>query len=303
MVPVSPAPQVVILLATCPRYRWIARLTKDQIDVHWSDHPPIFFCGLPPDPGWNHLFLVNEVTDWLGILAAAVRDLIARGFTQVYLILDDHLPLGRCHQTFLNEVLPRQMVILAAQYIGLHGWGQGRPVNGQVLGREFFRLEHVSRDYLWKFQLHPALWNLFFLEQLATSLQEKLPVEDHHPWAFERRAGDPRLALPEGREPKAYRVCGARTTRNRWRLPVLASVLLAGKGFRFLAGKIGGAPAWKALDDRLTFLTRYYEGPYPLFWEGALRKGEPNRFFLRFLKFSGQRKTIDRFYAFREDQT
>ena len=204
----------------------------------------------------NHLPLVNETSDWLGILDSGVQFLIGRDYNQVYLILDDHLPLGPCRPDYLNEVLPRQMGSLKALYIGLNGWGQGRPVTGRVLGQDYSWMENVSRTYPWKFQLHPALWDLSFLNQLLTLLLENLNPEQHTPWVFERRAGDPQFPLPEDWKERAYRICGARTTKNRFRFLVMASALLAFKGSRFLAGKIGGTNAWKALDNRFTFLTR-----------------------------------------------
>lgn len=295
-------PQSCLLITTCDRYRWMARLTRQQIERHWPGHPPIFFCGLTHIPEPDHLPLVNEPSDWLGILNSATQALIGHGYRQAYLVLDDHLPLGPCHGDYLNEVLPRQMASLEAGYIGLNGWGQGRPVTGRLLGRDYSWLENVSRTYPWKFQLHPALWNLTFLKELLTLLLEHLTPEQHTPWVFERRAGDPQFPLSRDWQERAYRICGARTTKNRLRLKFVASSLTVFKGSRYLAGKMGGEKAWQAVDERFTFLTRYYEGPYPIFWEGALRKGEPNRYLIQFLKFLHQTETLNRLHAFQKAQ-
>ena len=107
-----------------PSYEWycvLAGFTASQIDCHWRDHPPIYFCGLSAPTRKNDAFLVlrRDSDDWLSILIDAVREVQERGFEAVYLILDDHPPRGSCEASTLNEALPAILDTLEAGTISM----------------------------------------------------------------------------------------------------------------------------------------------------------------------------------------
>ena len=275
---------VCILISTCEKYRRLAEFTGRMIVRYWADHPPLFFSGCPEGPAEHWLPLKNHPADWMGITRNAVEELARRGHRQCYLILDDHPPLFHCNEFHLNATLPELMKKLGAVYIGLNGWGQGKAPNGVVLGREFFWLENVSSGFLWKFQLHPALWNLDALGEILDVLMRELPPEARSPWAFERRAGNENAKLRQDLKRRAYRVCGERMSRSRLRTYGFKLERLGFRTFRFAVGKLFGQDAWSRVDERYGFVLRYYDGPYPLLWSGATRKGQINPEFLRYLK-------------------
>ncbi len=273
-----------VLISTCDKYRTLAEFTGRVIERYWPDHPPIYFCGCTNPPAENWLPLRRPSADWMGITQEAVRDLERRRYTKCYLILDDQPPLYPCHERHLNDTIPRLLDKLDAAYIGLSGWGQGRPLNGTLLGADCFWLENVSTEYLWKFQLHPALWRVGALDEILTMLRRELPEDSHTPWAFERKAGASAANLPDNLKRGAYRICGERMSRNVTRRALVTAERSLFWAFRFLAGRLFGANVWRRLDEAFGFLSQYYEGPYPLIWSGVTRKGQINPQFVRFLK-------------------
>ncbi len=110
-----------ILIPSYDGYRSLAGFTANQIDHHWRDHPPIYFCGLSAPAHKNDLllFLRRQSSDWLSILIDAVHEVKERGFKAVYLILDDHPPLGPCEANTLNQTLPATLERLEAGTISL----------------------------------------------------------------------------------------------------------------------------------------------------------------------------------------
>lgn len=278
-----------ILTPTWVGYRRLAELTTRVIDRHWPDHPPIFYCGVPGREDEPWLALRDDPADWIGFVHRAVRELRQRGYHRCYLVLEDHLPVFPCHAVHLNRTLPRLGDELDAAYVGLNGWGQGRPPAGVVLGPKRGWLEHLSREFLWKFQLHPALWRLDALEAILEALVAELPLELRTPWAFERRAGRADARIPEALKDGAYRVCGERMTAGPARAARVQLERFAAKAIRFAAGRLLGQPAWTRVDRLVAFLFQYYEGPYPLFLSGIMTKARLNRALIRFLRLHGQR--------------
>ena len=78
------------------------------------------------------LKLRRDPVDWIGVTLDAVQDLLSHGYRSVYLVLDDHPPLGRCQPNLLNNVLPKILFERDATNISLFGSGQGRQVEGQT---------------------------------------------------------------------------------------------------------------------------------------------------------------------------
>jgi len=278
-----------ILVSTCERYSTLAEYTAGLIDRRWPDHPPLFFCGAPPR-GANWLPLLDDPRDWMAITRRAVADLQARGVRWLYLVLDDHPPLGPCHAHHLNVDLPEWLGRLEAVYIGLNGYGQGKSRVGERLGAEFASIERLPEDFLWKFQLHPALWAVDGLLALLDELMAATaPGAARSPWAFERKAGALDGPVPQSLRASTYRICGRRLSANPLRAAAHRAARFGVRIARYVVGLARGPEAWARLDARVRFLFHYYDGPYPLFWAGAMTRGAPNVEYLRFLRFTGRR--------------
>jgi len=286
-----------ILVCTCERYRSLAEFTAARLDAMWQPHPPLYFCGAGEgDARW--LPLRDDPRDWMAITRRAVAALAERGARWVYLVLDDHPPLGRCHGRHLNRDLPAWLDRLDAVYIGLNGYGQGKPRVGQIVPGDYGGLERLPEDFLWKFQLHPALWSVPGLIDLLDRLMAATePGAARSPWAFERMAGAASGPAPASLRTRAYRVCGRRLSARRLHGVAHGGVRFCARVARYVAGLAGGADAWKRVDEQVRFLFHYYDGPYPLFWAGAMTRGAPNPEYARYLRYAGRRadrKAFDR---------
>lgn len=270
----------------------MALFTVERLRAFWPGHPPLFSCGLEaPLAGCEPLKLRNLAADWMAVTHSAVVDLQARGIRQAYVILDDHPPMARCHAGHLNETIPAMMDELGATSIALSGYGQRRRRFGPVVRWREWTVDHVPGDELWKFPLHPALWNLEALEAILKFLLETLPVKEHTPWAFERKGGDPKAALPEKWKISCYRLCGEQMTARpafALRHVPLRTAQLAADGVRFASRLLGGADARAYADHDYRWLDCPYDGPYPLFWSGLMTKGAINPHLARFLRATGQ---------------
>ena len=277
-----------ILIPTFDKFRIVADLTRAKLDQHWPGHPPIFFCGLSgTSPDGTRLELRDDPADWMAVARSAAVDLQQRGFRHCYLILDDHPPMGRCHSRHLHETLPRLMDERTACYINLQGWGQHRPRQGEDLGAEYFHLERTGHEYPWKFALHPGLWNLRAFTVLLDALLRNPDPAERTCWKFERRAGHPDFELPAELRGSAYRVCGtAMAARPLRRLYACfrRAELFAFDVLRFLLRVLAGQKARDRFDAQYLGVYHFYDGPYPLFWSGLMKKGRLNNdlvFFLR----------------------
>ena len=181
---------------------------------------------------------------------------------------------------------------LDAAYIGLNGWGQGKPRRGQVLGAEHAWVERVAPDFPWKFQLHPALWRLTALGEILDVLVDSLPLERRSPWAFERRAGDVQAAVPDRLKGSAYRVCGRRLAEHPGMSALTSAERLAARLLTAGAGRMLGDRARTAVDAAVACLRDCYVGPYPLFRSGMLVKGRRNETLVRFLVLHGRWRLV-----------
>jgi hypothetical protein len=278
---------LAILVVTCERYRALAELTGRVLDRHWAGHPPTFYCGAPGAAGATWLPLDDDPADWMAIVRRAVADLRARGFEQGYLILEDHLPLFPCHAGHLGETLPGLMATLGAAFVGLNGWGQGKPRGGERLDPARFAIERLDPAFPWKFQLHPALWRLSALAEILEALLRTLPPGRRSPWAFERAAGGPDATIPAPLKRQAYRVWGEGMTARPGRARRLGVERALARLARAAAGRLGGEGAWRRVDELVRPLFGYYEGPYPLFRSGVLVRGRLNPDLVRFLRVHG----------------
>lgn len=131
-----------ILIPSHVGYWSLAIFTASQIDRCWKDYPPIFVCGL------------DQLKQKDGV--GEVRQ---RGFEVVYLILDDHPPMGLCRDDIPNYVLPEILQRLGADNISLFGSGQGRGIEGRVFRELGIGIERLPESYRWRYSLHPGLWS------------------------------------------------------------------------------------------------------------------------------------------------
>lgn len=274
----SNSSDVCILVPTCDRYRPVAEWTARRIGVDWRDHPPLFPHGL------------GDSRDWMTVALDGVRRRIEDGFRWIYLILDDHPPVGKCHSDVLNRRLPALAARLGAVNICLLGWGQRREREGEVLPAEDGALRRNDMSFRWKFSLHPALWNAESLRDLLEIRLGQFAGNERTAWNFERHRDAPGGPVGPNLLENTYRVDGARmAVRGSALGEILRQPALSGFDvFRFVLRIAGGQRRRDEFDRNHLWLYHYYRGPYPMLWSGAMRQGAPSRDFENFLRFTGR---------------
>ncbi|MGA1123527.1 MAG: hypothetical protein ACO3YO_02935 [Chthoniobacterales bacterium] len=281
---------VGILFSTCNRYRPVAEWTESLIDRTWADHPPLRRWGL------------GDERDWMTVTRDGVAAMQREGFRWIYLILDDHPPVGPCRAEALNQTLPALAEKLQAVNISLLGWGQRRGREGTPLGRENSFLLRNDRGYRWKFSLHPALWSVEkFLELLDIRISQFEPPA-RTPWNFERHLDAPDGPVGEDLLNGTYRVDGNTLAAGSHLKDALVRepLLFAFDMWRFFIRILRGQERRDAFDRDHLWLYHYYRGPYPILWSGAVRAGKPSRDFENFLRFTGRRNLAHEWRAVRE---
>ncbi len=277
--------KVCVLISTFERYRVLAEFTERRIREYWAKVPEIRYAGLADHAAG--LELRDDPRNWMRVTRSACDDLMADGFDAAYVILDDHPPMDRCFARHLNRTIPRMMADLDAVSVSLSGWGQGREVYGTKVKSEGFTLDRCGKDAEWKYTLHPTLWRLADLREILDRLIAILPEAEQNPWAFERRGGAPDVDLPERLKTGCYRVEGRALAlkpcaRKLRVLRVMTDL------YRYGIRRLMGDLARDAVDGELMGVHHAYNGPYPLFWSGILRKGKLNPDFLFYLKLTGR---------------
>lgn len=281
-------PKVAILVSTFDRYERLARWTVARIERLWLGHPPVFFSGLSVG-SQDCLPYQFDPKDWMGVSLSAVEALLEKAFTHVYLILDDHPPLGACHYEFLNYRLPELAGKLDASHISLLGYGQHRKVEGHVLGREFDYLERLDVGYRWKFSLHPGLWNLVDLKFLLLDRMRQYGDGSRTPWNFERHRDEFDGGVQRKLGERCYRIRGDvhDIASGLYLRPLLASARFFADIEMFLARIVWGATARERSEIERFWLYGYFGGPYPIFWSGCLRQGKVHGDFEKWLSIFG----------------
>jgi hypothetical protein len=282
--------RVCILLSTCDRYLPVAQWTESLIGRTWTHHPPLRRWGLGDD------------RDWMTVTRDGVAAMQREGFRWIYLILDDHPPVGPCRAEALNQTLPALAEKLQAVNISLLGWGQRRGREGTPLGRENSFLLRNDRGYRWKFSLHPALWSVEkFLELLDIRISQFEPPA-RTPWNFERHLDAPDGPVGEDLLNGTYRVDGNTLAAGSHLKDALVRepLLFAFDMWRFFIRILRGQERRDAFDRDHLWLYHYYRGPYPILWSGAVRAGKPSRDFENFLRFTGRRNLAHEWRAVRE---
>jgi hypothetical protein len=273
-----------ILISTFDRYESLARWTAGRIQAEWQNPPPVFFSGLSKQsqdsPGFT-----GDSKDWMGVTLQAVQFLRGRGFSNCYLILDDHPPMGSCHARFLNEILPRLAQRIDAAHISLLGYGQHRRREGRLFKKDGVRLEQLPLSYRWKFSLHPGLWSLVDLEFVLERRMIAYAGTQRSPWNFERHRDAAEDAVSKKCGNRCYRVHGSSSgckispRIGAWE----AALRLEADIAMFLAKLLGGAAARARKEKETHWRFGHYAGPYPIYWSGCLRQGKVHADFEKWL--------------------
>ncbi len=282
--------EVCIFLSTCDRYRAVAEWTESLIGRNWHNHPPLRRWGL----GDDH--------DWMTVTRDGVLAMQREGFRWIYLVLDDHPPVGPCQADILNRTLPALAEKLQAVNISLLGWGQRRGREGIRLRRGYGSLLRNDPGYRWKFSLHPALWSVEKLLELLDIRISQFEPMARTPWNFERHRDAADGPVPAELLSGTYRVDGhAFAVGSRCKDALVREPLLFGFDvWRFFLRILRGQERRDAFDRDNLWLYHYYRGPYPILWSGAVRAGKPSRDFENFLRFTGRRAMSEEWRTVRE---
>ena len=280
-----------ILICTYEANQALALFTAKQITSLWNNHPPIFFCGLNGSDDGSFLDLRSDSSDWLGIIIDAVDELIKKRFELVYIVLDDHPPLGLCEEKTLNEVLPNALIQLEAIHISLLGSGYGRELLGEEIQLCGIAVEALPDSYRWRYSLHPGIWHLKSFRDLLVILEaESIPPKGRSPWEFERICGSEKFLTRLRSTRRCFRITASLPSaviRDQMFSALLRSM---GKVMRTVAGVLGGSKAWVAVSQRFDFVNHYYPGIYPVFWRGVLVQGAINPELVKFCRIFRKKK-------------
>lgn len=287
---------IAILLPTCDAYLPVADFTLRRLDAWWPGHPEIYVSGLDRGSAarGRRLPATADPRDWVGLTLDAVSRLRGLGHEWLYLILDDHPPLGPCNADYLNRRLPENARTLGAVQVNLLGWDQHQPQQGAVLGGERLGWQRNDPSFRWKFSLHPGFWHVLSFEAMLLQLRSTSPGATSAR-VFESRMDDACRQLDPGLLERTYRIRGdGFSARSRWyesrasRRAALKLGQLCG-----LAARLGGGRARAAVDAAFQTYLRYGNGPYPMYWSGLVRQGRRHEEALRFLGWSGNRGLAD----------
>jgi len=270
-----------ILMPSAPRYEPLTRWTTAQIERFWPNHPEIFVCGVSN----NLLPLRDDPADWMRVVRSACADLRARGFAQAYVILDDHAPIAPCNDEFLKNTLPRMMLELKATCILAGGFGPLIARKSQILEWETWRVECLPLSAPFKLGLHPALWDLGRMQSILEILIERLPQDQHTPWAFERIGSDVQSSgLPIEWLSSCWRLDAMQTSD-----PAAAALHAFPDRLRQYACRLGYLFG-RALErpEAPDPLRHPRIGPYPCFWSGVMKKGSLNEEYLAYARIKGR---------------
>ncbi len=282
--------RLCVLITVYHPYRWTAPFTWRMIRKFWPEHPPVYFCGLTTEEAGDlpHIPVADAALPrvWADFAFEAAAKLKADGFEAVYFFLEDHMPLGRCHEANLRDLLPSMLNSLPASYIGLMGWDNRRFAarGGDVLPSAQHRFMHLTTAGAPRFHLHPSL---FRMEALVACLDALRKHEKPNPWGFEKLCEKPGAPLPGEFKGSCYQICGSELALKkpgaskrlfdafeRWVYHRAMSVIP-------YAYKMGFG-SW--LSRIIGFDNFYYIGPFPMFYSGVMAGGKVNPFFLRYLK-------------------
>lgn len=174
------------------------------LEAFWPEHPPVFRIGAPVQRA-NDLSFDGDEGSWIEVIHSGCKQLIELGYASVYLVLDDHPPIGPCRAEHLNSTLPKMLEELKAVYISLVGWDGMTCLSTEPLPKRFQGLRRLGPGFQYHFQLHPALWNLECLMGLSQFLLEH---SYRSAWDFERAVRTHFTELPKAWQQAGYRIRG-----------------------------------------------------------------------------------------------
>jgi len=278
-----------ILVSSFDRYLPIARWTISQIERHWRPHPPIYLAGCTTD---DSLPLTDDPGNWMRVSRSACHCLLGKGFRWVYLILDDHPPVGPCQATHLNETLPSLARELNALTICLESWLPESPLRGEGLNSRYHHLGRNAATFQWKFSLHPALWSLPSLIELLDHRINFFPLAKQTPWAFERHRGPEDGNVPERFLDATYRVHPTAMSIRNPRFLAIRTLVRTIRAYRGLLLAHLGKAGTNRYGNIAVALLKYIHGPYPMYKSGVMRGGTVNEEFLAFLRQSANQALL-----------
>lgn len=263
-----------ILIPVAPRYSWVLPILLECLREFWASHPPIVVAHALPQDTTREGKLC-----WTRILHRGATEARNGGFSLTYLILEEHLPVAPCHAVHLNETLPDLMQELQASHISLMGWDNRRhPSKSPVLGKEFFRLKHLTGDRDPRYNLHPGLWKLPVLVKCCEQVLEKAG-EDASAWQFERisaRSDHPSL---RGQSQKCYQICASSMAGGSSPLGRKIGSAMERFFYMRMIGLLPLIPSRRLRDSAFKFFNFdrvFSNGPYPMIFAGVLAKGNIN---------------------------
>jgi len=221
-----------------------------------------------------------------------------QGFSLAYLILEEHLPVARCHATHLNQTLPDLMKSLPASHIALMGWDNRRhPSKSKVLGKEFHRLKHLCGERDPRYNLHPGLWSLEVLLKCCDEVLGKVGPQASA-WQFERTTARSRSPSLQPHKEECYQVCAASMSVGESPLPGKIGAAMERFVYMRLIGLmllVPGKNLRAQVFRRLNFDRVFCNGPYPMVFSGVMAKGRINPNFTRIVsRIPGGAQLLDR---------
>jgi hypothetical protein len=239
----------------------------------------------------NAVIAPQDSSDWISCVLDAGVALRDRGCRQVYLILDDHAPVAPCNSDVLNALLPGYMSSLGARVIHLMGWGQvwGRSRVSRVLGPEWSNLGERDMQHRIGNCLHPSLWDLQQLCAVLAAQHAVLAPEHRTAWSFEFCTPDvPGLDLSRS----SYLVHGS-SLAHPLEAAFWSAARVSALAGRLLLRSLGLRAMLATYEMEVLGFRRYYHGPYPLLWSGAMESGQPSLKYQHFLRRAGRGEMLE----------
>lgn len=265
-----------ILVSVWPDYRWLVPILEGMLEEFWPDHPDLIMTRE-----------VGNGRNWTRNLLAGVEDAEKRGFDSVYLINEEHVPIGPCNLDFLGSTLPKLASELGAVYVSLFGWDNKRFCSkSPLLGSEKFHWMRLVGPRDPRFHLHPAWWRLDALKACCHLVLED-GRENGSAWHFEKTSDDLEANLPGKFRMGCYQIhAGATGVRpmgffrrvsrpaKRWvDNKAMAVAPLLGPGLM--------REAWLRFWN---FDSVVSDGAYPMVFSGVLAKGRLNPVFVEYCR-------------------
>ena len=223
------------------------------------------------------------------------RQIVDMGYRRAYLIPEEHVSLGPCHQQHLNETLPAWMEELEAAYIGLMGWDNRRYCSkSPLLSARHGRMMHLRSPGDPRFHLHPALWRLDVLCACA-ELAQRDEAKCGSAWHFEKANEKANADLKHEWKQACYQIAARRLALDP--SGATSAILATAERFAFnklmaLYPHIRPRRAANAFTKAMGFDNFFCRGPYPMFYSGLMVKGGLNPYAARFLRRTAEGRRL-----------